>query len=169
MAPLHRISIHGCPEHVTTSPCRVDWPVMLSEEPLIVCARVGSVTPSPKADAAIRRRIRLICDPLAGCARTGRTALFCLLVTHCWSNRGPAQTSATGSACHVFNNRNLAMRRASPASATNMAVIAVNQIPRAAAKPVGILIARSGADADTGNDITISEPQRTGRSNWHRG
>jgi hypothetical protein len=46
-----------------------------------------------------------------------------------------------------------------------MAVVVANQIPRAAAKPVGIVMARSGTDADTGRDITISEPQRTGRSN----
>jgi hypothetical protein len=50
-----------------------------------------------------------------------------------------------------------------------MAVVAANQIPRAAAKPVGTVMAKSGTDADTGRDITISEPQRTGRSNWQRG
>jgi len=49
--------VSGARDHVTL---QGDWPVMLSEEPLIVCARVGSATPSPKANAAIRRRIRLI-------------------------------------------------------------------------------------------------------------
>jgi hypothetical protein len=70
---------------------------------------------------------------------------------------------------HALMNRNFAMRRGSPTSASNIAVVVANQTPRAAAKPVGIIMARSGAGADTGIDITISEPQRTGRSNWHRG
>jgi len=45
----------------------VDWPVMWSEEPVIVCARVGSATPSPNAKATIRRRVRVTCNPLVGC------------------------------------------------------------------------------------------------------
>jgi hypothetical protein len=49
--------VSGARDHITLQgglARDVEW------EPLIVCARVGSATPSPKANAEIRRRIQLI-------------------------------------------------------------------------------------------------------------
>src|SRR5437870_1659807 len=80
-----------------------------------------------------------------------------------------ARAEITGSARHALNNRNLVMRRASPVSASKMAVVVANQIPRAAAKTVGSVMATSGTDAGIGTGITISELQRIGLPNWHRG
>src|SRR5215471_5253278 len=64
-APLQRTSIHGRPEHISTSPSRVAVPVVDNVEKLPgLCAQVGSATPSPKANAASqRRRLITTCAP----------------------------------------------------------------------------------------------------------
>src|SRR5438445_3822263 len=52
-APLQRTSIHGLPEHISTSPLSVAVPVADSEEKFPGdCARLGSAALSPKANAA---------------------------------------------------------------------------------------------------------------------
>src|SRR5437879_3332957 len=52
-APLQRTSIHGFPEHISTSPLSVAVPVADSEEKFPGdCARLGNAVLSPKANAA---------------------------------------------------------------------------------------------------------------------
>src|SRR3954452_5727120 len=59
MAPLHLMSIHGRPEHISTSPFRVAAPVVESVEKLPGdCARAGVRGQAPE----IRKAIRLTVD-----------------------------------------------------------------------------------------------------------
>src|SRR5438445_5506485 len=56
-APWQRTSIHGFPEHISTSPLSVAVPVADSEEKFPGdCARLGSAIPSPNAKAASLRQ-----------------------------------------------------------------------------------------------------------------